>query len=145
MGGKIWSETEERYFWRVAISQSTKRAGSDRQKQVKSWDRLAIEMQYAMGDSARRQYTGNMLAEHFFHNTEFRRQSPNAYLYVQEYLAKRDGPNNLANNYVSPSSTSSVSRRSQFIKFVTEPVVAGCSDSASPPPHRRFIEPFVAW
>lgn len=64
MGGKIWSEAEERYFWRVAVSQSPKRVGIDLAKREKSWDRLAAEMQHAMGDSARRRYTGVMLCKY---------------------------------------------------------------------------------
>ncbi|KAI1747368.1 hypothetical protein F4782DRAFT_535484 [Xylaria castorea] len=136
MGGKIWTETEERYFWRVAVSQSTKRVGSDREKEEKCWDLLAVEMQHAMGDSARRQYTGNMLFEHFFQNTEIQRRSPNAYLYVQEYLAKRDGHNNPTNSHdhASPSSTFSVFRRSQYIKFVTEPEATEYSQAWPPHP-----------
>ncbi|KAI0456813.1 hypothetical protein F5B21DRAFT_466794 [Xylaria acuta] len=125
-----------------------------------------------MGDSARRVYTGNMLCkgfaplphsfhdtmpgiwlrnshshfvvEHFFQNTEIQRRSPNAYLYVQEYLNKRgtlihqhrcvqrfncthilllDRARHLVHNHdrLSSSSTSSVSRRSSYIRFVTEP------------------------
>ncbi|KAI8947028.1 hypothetical protein F4801DRAFT_582796 [Xylaria longipes] len=135
MGGKIWAETEERYFWRVAVSQSAKRVGSDRTKQEKTWDLLAIEMQDAMGHSARRQYTGNMLFEHFFQNTESQRRSPHAYLYVQEYFAKRDHARHLVNdhNRLNQTSTSLASRRSSYIKFVTEPDAT--SRSQAQPPH----------
>ncbi|KAI0443588.1 hypothetical protein F4803DRAFT_574315 [Xylaria telfairii] len=137
MGGKIWSAAEERYFWRVAVRQSTKRVGIDLAKRGKSWDRLAADMQRAMGDSARRQYTGVMLFEHFFQNTEIQRRSPNAYVYVQEYLNKRDRSNSPVNNRLVGkhsindhpiknkndlgSSSTSIPRRSQYVSFVTEP------------------------
>ncbi|KAI1824170.1 hypothetical protein F4861DRAFT_539343 [Xylaria intraflava] len=92
MGGKVWSEAEERHFWRVAISQSPKRAGIDLAKSEKPWEQLAKEMQNAMGDEARRQYSGTMLFEHYFQNIESQRRSPNAALFVREYLARRDLP-----------------------------------------------------
>jgi hypothetical protein len=63
MGGKVWSELEERHFWRVAVSQSPKRAGIDIAKAEKSWDQLGKEMQNAMGSDARRRYSGTMLCK----------------------------------------------------------------------------------
>ncbi|RYP29135.1 hypothetical protein DL767_006905 [Monosporascus sp. MG133] len=90
MGGKTWSEKEEHYFWRVIIAHSPKRAGVDRAKPEKSWDLLAQEMQRAMGSEARRDYTGTMLFEHYFQNIESGRKSPNAAIYVREYLLKLD-------------------------------------------------------
>ncbi|RYO91599.1 hypothetical protein DL764_008267 [Monosporascus ibericus] len=90
MGGKTWSEKEERHFWRVIIGYSAKRAGVDRAKPEKSWDLLAQEMQRAMGSEARRDYTGTMLFEHYFQNVESGRKSPNAAIYVREYRLKLD-------------------------------------------------------
>ncbi|RYP76699.1 hypothetical protein DL771_001621 [Monosporascus sp. 5C6A] len=90
MGGKTWSEKEEQHFWRVIIAYSAKRAGVDRAKPEKSWDFLAQEMQRAMGSDARRDYTGTMLFEHYFQNIESGRKSPNAAIYVREYLLKLD-------------------------------------------------------
>lgn len=63
MGGKIWSEAEEKYFWRTAVSWSPKRAGIDTTKPERSWDQLAIDMQASMGDAARRQYSGGLLCK----------------------------------------------------------------------------------
>ncbi|KAI0009604.1 hypothetical protein F4779DRAFT_640416 [Xylariaceae sp. FL0662B] len=88
MGGKVWSDREEKHFWRVAVAQSAKRAGVDRAKSEKSWDQLAKEMQRALGDQARRDYSGTMLFEHYFQNIESQRRSPNAVIYVHEYLRK---------------------------------------------------------
>ncbi|KAI0388749.1 hypothetical protein F5Y17DRAFT_470210 [Xylariaceae sp. FL0594] len=92
MGGKVWSEPEERHFWHVAVAQSPKRAGVDLARAEKSWDDLAKEMQVAMGTMARRQYSGTMLFEHYFQNIESQRRSPNAGIYVREYLAKKRLP-----------------------------------------------------
>ncbi|KAI0599132.1 hypothetical protein F4775DRAFT_591582 [Biscogniauxia sp. FL1348] len=88
MVGKIWSDREEKYFWRTAVGYSPKRAGIDRAKPEKSWDMLAKDMQRAMGDNARREYTGTMLFEHYFQNIESQRKSPHAVVYVYEYLKK---------------------------------------------------------
>ncbi|ETS79786.1 hypothetical protein PFICI_09639 [Pestalotiopsis fici W106-1] len=94
MGGKLWSDQEERYFWRVTMPQSVKRINppadqqSEAQQDVveKSWADLATEMGTAMGDDARRQYTGTMLFEHYFQNIELERVSPNAGRYVRKFL-----------------------------------------------------------
>ncbi|KAI2643231.1 hypothetical protein GGS21DRAFT_4574 [Xylaria nigripes] len=102
MGGKVWSEVEERHFWRTAISQSPKRAGIDLAKAEKSWDQLAKEMQSAMGDKARRQYSAAMLFEHYFQNIETQRRSPNAACFVLEYLTKRD---RTIHNIMNPDGT----------------------------------------
>ncbi|KAJ2974018.1 hypothetical protein NUW58_g8795 [Xylaria curta] len=61
MGGKVWTDAEERYFWRVTISQSPKRVGFDLANMEKSWDQLARDLQDAMGIDARRNYSGTML------------------------------------------------------------------------------------
>ncbi|KAL7625244.1 hypothetical protein AAE478_004459 [Parahypoxylon ruwenzoriense] len=89
MGGKVWSDAEEKHFWRRAISQSSKRAGIDRANVEKSWEKLATEMQKEMGgQNARRIYSDLGSVEHYFQNIEGERRSPNATLYVQEYLSK---------------------------------------------------------
>ncbi|KAH9909611.1 hypothetical protein F4778DRAFT_712009 [Xylariomycetidae sp. FL2044] len=88
MGGKVWSDREEKYFWRTAISNSPKRAGIDRAKSEKSWEQLSRDMQISMGNHARRAYSGTMLFEHYFQNIESQRKSPNAVVYVREYLRK---------------------------------------------------------
>lgn len=66
MGGKVWSEAEEKYFWRTAMSFSPKRAGIDRSKPEMSWPQLATQMQAAMGGEARRQYTETMMCKSGF-------------------------------------------------------------------------------
>ncbi|KAK9416036.1 hypothetical protein SUNI508_09809 [Seiridium unicorne] len=89
MGGRIWSDQEERYFWRVAIARSIKRVGADVIfKKQKSWPELAIRMQAALGKDARREYTQSMLFEHYFQNIKSQRVSPNAGRYVREFLRK---------------------------------------------------------
>ncbi|KAI1839857.1 hypothetical protein JX266_013940 [Neoarthrinium moseri] len=88
MGGRVWSDREERYFWRKAMPRSPKRVGADRAKTEKAWSELAPIMQRELGEYARRQYTGTMLFEHYFQNIETQRVSPNATLYVREYLRK---------------------------------------------------------
>ncbi|KAI0139386.1 hypothetical protein F4776DRAFT_662345 [Hypoxylon sp. NC0597] len=90
MVGKVWSDLEEKYFWRTAVAQSSKRAGIDRANGEKTWDQLASEMHRAMErqGGVRRMYTSTMLFEHYFQNIEGERRSPNATAYVNEYLAK---------------------------------------------------------
>ncbi|OTA67254.1 hypothetical protein K449DRAFT_430457 [Hypoxylon sp. EC38] len=90
MVGKVWSDLEEKYFWRTAVAQSSKRAGVDRANREKTWDQLASEMHRAMErqGSVRRMYTSCMLFEHYFQNIDGQRRSPNATAYVNEYLAK---------------------------------------------------------
>ncbi|KAH8166672.1 hypothetical protein CIB48_g1575 [Xylaria polymorpha] len=143
MGGKIWSEAEERYFWRVAVSQSPKRVGIDLAKREKSWDRLAAEMQHAMGDSARRRYTGVMLFEHFFQNTEIQRRSPNAHIAlippptttlstitlstITLWIITLSTITPVDNHDDLSPSSSFVYRRSQYVRFVTEPDATRCS------------------
>ncbi|CAJ2507508.1 Uu.00g086940.m01.CDS01 [Anthostomella pinea] len=88
MGGKVWTFPEEKYFWRVAVASSPKRAGIDRAKAEKPWDQLASEMQRAMGHKAKRTYSGTMLFEHYFQNVESQRWSPHAAQFVNEHLGK---------------------------------------------------------
>ena len=68
MGGKYWSQEEEDYFWRVAIASSPKRIGVDRARPEKPWPDLAEDMQRALGEGARRQYTGLMLCKPIPHH-----------------------------------------------------------------------------
>ncbi|KAI5924167.1 hypothetical protein F4810DRAFT_666004 [Camillea tinctor] len=116
MVGKVWSDYEEKYFWRTAISNSSKRVGIDLAKPERSWDQLAMDMQRAMGDNARREYTGTMLFEHYFQNVESQRRSPYAAVYVAEYL-RRLNPNREPNDilrraqYFRGNSSGSPSRR----------------------------------
>ncbi|KAF7523640.1 hypothetical protein G7054_g11694 [Neopestalotiopsis clavispora] len=87
MGGKLWSDPEERYFWRVIIPQSVKRViPTSLNQPPKSWPDLAAEMNTAMGNEARRRYTGTMLFEHYFQNIDLERVSPNAGRYVRKFL-----------------------------------------------------------
>ncbi|KAI1505667.1 hypothetical protein F5X99DRAFT_215187 [Biscogniauxia marginata] len=128
MVGKVWSDREEKYFWRTAVANSPKRAGIDRAKAEKSWDQLAKDMQRAMGEHARRDYTGTMLFEHYFQNIESQRKSPHAVVYVYEYL-KKLGPHRQPpdigklSRYMSGSSS-----RKDGIAETTS--TAGCSDAA---------------
>ncbi|KAI2466077.1 hypothetical protein F4781DRAFT_445505 [Annulohypoxylon bovei var. microspora] len=103
MVGKVWSDIEERYFWRTAVAHSSKRAGIDRANSEKTWDQLAYEMHRSMErhGQVRRQYTSTMLFEHYFQNIEGERRSPNAAAYVNEYLRKL-GPNH---EVVNPRAT----------------------------------------
>ncbi|KAI1100132.1 hypothetical protein F4804DRAFT_336516 [Jackrogersella minutella] len=90
MVGKVWSEFEEKYFWKTAVAHSSKRAGVDRANPEKTWDQLASEMHRVMerNGQVRRQYTSTMLFEHYFQNIEGERRSPNAAAYVNQYLKK---------------------------------------------------------
>lgn len=109
MVGKVWSEAEEKYFWRNAVERSAKRTGINRASPELSWDQLATEMNIAMmrQGTKRREYTATGLCkpiaylelssdmlirvdivEHYFQNIEGQRTSPNAVLYVNEYLEK---------------------------------------------------------
>ncbi|KAB5547302.1 hypothetical protein GE09DRAFT_1130790 [Coniochaeta sp. 2T2.1] len=58
MGGALWTELEEQYFWNVVIPNSDKRIGHDmktQRGQVKSWEILAEEMKAAMKEELRKQ------------------------------------------------------------------------------------------
>ncbi|XXH00139.1 hypothetical protein Hte_006481 [Hypoxylon texense] len=96
MVGKVWSKEEEKYFWRVAVQRSAKRRGIADVIPEVSWDKLAPEMQLAMGrllepgEEPRRKYTGTGLFEHYFQNMVGHRTSPNAGKYVEEFIAKSD-------------------------------------------------------
>ncbi|KAI1192313.1 hypothetical protein F5X97DRAFT_329785 [Nemania serpens] len=107
MGGKIWSEAEEKYFWRTAVSWSPKRAGIDTTKPERSWDQLAIDMQASMGDAARRQYSGGLLFDHWNQNVNSQRRSPNAGIYLQEYKTKRNQGNQQSGHRRNNSSATS--------------------------------------
>ncbi|KAI8633254.1 hypothetical protein F5Y19DRAFT_471523 [Xylariaceae sp. FL1651] len=130
MGGKVWSVAEERHFWLVAVSHSPKRAGIDLAKSEKSWERLSKEMQKAMGDEARRRYSGTMLFEHYFQNIESQRRSPNAAFFVREYLRKRDRTRHTVDVHdrVNPYSTKSISHH---VGRASRPKYAASSTAAN--------------
>ncbi|KAI4591521.1 hypothetical protein KJ359_013288 [Pestalotiopsis sp. 9143b] len=97
MTGRIWSDKEERYFWKIVIPRSPKRiiVVSNKATQAEqeqgaaaglSWDELAAEMNSALKEDARREYKGTALFEHYFLNIEQQHVSPNAGRYVYRYL-----------------------------------------------------------
>ena len=61
MGGKVWTEKEEKMFWLQIVPQSPKRIGADKANPEKSWKDLAKEMQPRLGDDSKRKYTALML------------------------------------------------------------------------------------
>jgi hypothetical protein len=65
MGGKVWSEEEERIFWEVVIPRSTVAAhpSSDPAAQPLSWPDCAQWMNEMAGDNPRRIYTSTMLCK----------------------------------------------------------------------------------
>lgn len=74
MTGKVWSEKEERYFWKVVIPRSPKRILVKDKKETKvehglavglSWDELAAEMNEALKEDARREYKGAALCKYY--------------------------------------------------------------------------------
>ncbi|WDK12419.1 hypothetical protein CGRA01v4_03698 [Colletotrichum graminicola] len=84
MGGKVWSDNEERVFWRIIVPQSQKRIATG-PAHTKTWEELAPLMQSLMGVNAKRTYTHLGLFEHFFQNIDKARVSPNAGVFVREY------------------------------------------------------------
>ncbi|ERT02228.1 hypothetical protein HMPREF1624_00526 [Sporothrix schenckii ATCC 58251] len=88
MGGKVWSEEEERVFWTEIIPSSKKRQLYSRpSREPHGWESLRKVMQDRMGSLARRTYTALMLYEHFFQNCVLERFSPNAARFVRSYIA----------------------------------------------------------
>lgn len=66
MGGKVWSEEEERVFWTEIIPSSKKgHLFSRPNNDAHGWESLRQVMQRRMGDLARRNYTALMLCEYF--------------------------------------------------------------------------------
>lgn len=63
MGGKVWTDDEERHFWKVIIPLSTKRKGIHLSNPEQTWEDLASKMQDDMGDKAKRMYTSLMLCK----------------------------------------------------------------------------------
>jgi hypothetical protein len=64
MGGKVWSEEEERVFWTEIIPSSKKgHLYSRPNSNGHGWDSLRKVMKERMGHLARRQYTALMLCE----------------------------------------------------------------------------------
>lgn len=51
MGGKLWTQAEERIFWTVIIPQSPKRVGIDQHNDERSWEQLVNVMNKAMLDA----------------------------------------------------------------------------------------------
>ncbi|KAI0377916.1 hypothetical protein F5Y04DRAFT_284383 [Hypomontagnella monticulosa] len=94
MGGRLWSDAEEKFFWRQVVSRSGRRAAVDADNEVLSWGELAAMMQVHMDHlgEARRAYSAPILFEHFFKNYESNRISRHAEVYLREYLDKL-GPN----------------------------------------------------
>ncbi|KAI1468543.1 uncharacterized protein F4812DRAFT_471069 [Daldinia caldariorum] len=90
MTGKFWSPAEEKYFWKIVVAHSVKRAPVDLGNEEKTWEELAVDMQKAMDEqgTARRWYSSSVLFEHYFQNVEGDRRSPNATKYVMEYMKK---------------------------------------------------------
>ncbi|EFX04348.1 yhr100cp-like protein [Grosmannia clavigera kw1407] len=88
MGGKVWSDEEERVFWSEIVPTSSKRhlLAKPYTDDAKGWESLRKVMQASMGRRARRKYTALMLYEHYFQNSVLERFSPNAARYVRDYI-----------------------------------------------------------
>lgn len=56
MGGQLWTETEEDYFWEEIVPNSDKKLGytRDQRSQVKTWEQLAADMRAAMATKFRK-------------------------------------------------------------------------------------------
>jgi len=64
MGGKVWSEEEEKVFWTIIVPLSIKNVGIDAAtRDPQNWHQLTTVMKEIMGDSARREYTNLCLCE----------------------------------------------------------------------------------
>ncbi|KAF5660424.1 phosphatidylglycerophosphatase mitochondrial [Fusarium heterosporum] len=89
MGGKVWSEEEERIFWEDVIPRSTVAANppTDPTVQPLSWPDCAKWMNENAGDKPRRVYTSTMLYEHHYQNIKPGAKSPKAVRFVQKYLS----------------------------------------------------------
>ncbi|KAF7558046.1 hypothetical protein G7046_g5896 [Stylonectria norvegica] len=88
MGGKVWSEEEERVFWEVIVPQSPNAANpADR---ALSWKQCCVIMQETMGAAARREYTHTMLYEHHYQNFKPGPKSPKANRFLQKYLRDQE-------------------------------------------------------
>ncbi|KAM0348015.1 hypothetical protein ACHAPU_004518 [Fusarium lateritium] len=89
MGGKVWSEEEERIFWEDVIPRSTVAANppADPTVQPLSWPDCAKWMNETAGDKPRRVYTSTMLYEHHYQNIKPGAKSPKAVRFVQKYLS----------------------------------------------------------
>ncbi|KAM0216228.1 hypothetical protein ACHAQI_002644 [Fusarium lateritium] len=89
MGGKVWSEEEERIFWEVVIPRSTVAAHppSDPATQPLSWPDCAQWMNEMASDNPRRIYTSTMLYEHHYQNIKPGAKSPRAVRFARKYLS----------------------------------------------------------
>ncbi|KAI1762798.1 hypothetical protein GGR53DRAFT_467945 [Hypoxylon sp. FL1150] len=145
MVGKVWSDAEEKYFWRHIVERSAKRTGISRANPEVPWDQLAVEMSIAMErqGTSRRTYTQTGLFEHYFQNIEGQRTSPNAVLYVREYLEKLGKENGgeakskakvkgKANTRGSRQRTSSATQKATRGKYSRPVVGAGAAATSTP-------------
>ncbi|KAI1376579.1 hypothetical protein F4677DRAFT_445374 [Hypoxylon crocopeplum] len=141
MVGKVWTDTEERYFWRRIVTHSSKRAGADRANIERTWEYLAGQMQGDMDKegASRRNYTSTMLFEHYFQNVEGQRHSPHASRYVNEYLAKLGSRGPVENPRGRRTNQSRGSRARTARATKSDCPVAAASPLPSPSPSPRDI------
>ncbi|KAK7414683.1 hypothetical protein QQX98_006451 [Neonectria punicea] len=69
MGGKVWSEEEERAFWEIVIPQSCVAAQAS--AQALDWGQCAELMRDIMGPDARRDYSYTSMYEHHYQSINF--------------------------------------------------------------------------
>jgi hypothetical protein len=99
MGGPLWTDSEEEYFWGYIIAHSDKKLGYDKDKdKAKTWSLLAEEMQVAMDekfremgkDGAPRRYTSLTLMEHWDKNIMQNRPGEAAKKYAKDYVERME-------------------------------------------------------
>lgn len=72
MGGKLWSEEEERIFWEIIVPRSPRRLPPEQPADALNWSQCADLMREEMdaaGLAPRRDYTGLGLCKLYFHPT----------------------------------------------------------------------------
>ncbi|KAH6987720.1 hypothetical protein BKA56DRAFT_669336 [Ilyonectria sp. MPI-CAGE-AT-0026] len=84
MGGKVWTEDEERVFWEVIVPESPSGANPDHRPM--NWKQCAKMMQEIMGTEARRDYTETMLYEHHYQSIKLGAKSPKASKFFARHL-----------------------------------------------------------
>ncbi|KPM44040.1 hypothetical protein AK830_g2518 [Neonectria ditissima] len=84
MGGKVWSEEEERAFWEIIIPQSCVAAKTSARSM--DWGQCATLMQDIMGEEARREYSYTSLYEHHYQSVNFGPKSHTARKLLERYL-----------------------------------------------------------